>query len=45
MPQSKPASKISLLSAPTRAEIDVWIAKYPPDHELAFALQQMKIGG
>ncbi len=43
MPQSKPASKISLLSAPTRAEIDVWIAKYPPDHKRSAVMAALRI--
>jgi NADH-quinone oxidoreductase subunit E len=42
-PQSKPASKIDLLSAASRAEIDRWIAKYPPDHKRSAVMAALRI--
>lgn len=43
MPQSKPASKIDLLSAKSRAEIDGWIAKYPPDYKRSAVMAALRI--
>ncbi|MEK7206298.1 MAG: NADH-quinone oxidoreductase subunit NuoE, partial [Pseudomonadota bacterium] len=31
------------LSAPSRAEIDVWIAKYPPDHKRSAVMAALRI--
>ncbi|GAB4511189.1 MAG: NAD(P)H-dependent oxidoreductase subunit E [Sulfuricaulis sp.] len=43
MPQSRPASRINLLSEATRAEIDRWIAKYPPDQKQAAVMAALRI--
>lgn len=43
MPQSKPAAKIGLLSEASRAEIDRWIAKYPPDRKQAAVMAALRI--
>lgn len=43
MPQSRPASKIHLLPDATRAEIDRWIAKYPPDRKQAAVMAALRI--
>lgn len=43
MYQPKTVSKISLLSEPTRAEIDRWIAKYPPDRKQAAVMAALRI--
>ena len=43
MPQAKPASKPSLLSASARAEIDRWIAKYPPDRKQSAVMAALSI--
>ena len=42
-PQSKPASKIDLLSAKARVEIDRWIAKYPPDYKRSAVMAALRI--
>jgi NADH-quinone oxidoreductase subunit E len=42
-PQSKPASKIDLLSAKSRVEIDRWIAKYPPDYKRSAVMAALRI--
>ena len=42
-PQTKPASKMDLLSAKSRAEIDRWIAKYPPDHKRSAVMAALRI--
>ncbi len=41
--QSRPASKIGLLSVPSRAEIDREIAKYPPDRKQAAVMAALRI--
>ena len=43
MPQSQPASKTGLLSEAARAEIDRWIAKYPPEHKQAAVLAALRV--
>ena len=43
MPQSRPTSKIHLLSDASRAEIDRWIAKYPPEHKRAAVMAALRI--
>lgn len=43
MPQSRPAAKTSLLSEASRAEIDRWIAKYPPDRKQAAVMAALRI--
>lgn len=43
MPQSRPDSKIHLLSDTARAEIDRWIAKYPPEHKRAAVMAALRI--
>ncbi len=43
MPQSESASKIGLLSDAARAEIDGWIAKYPPDRKQAAVLAALRV--
>jgi NADH-quinone oxidoreductase subunit E len=43
MPQSQPASKTGLLSDASRAEIDRWIAKYPPDRKQAAVLAALRV--
>ena len=43
MPQSQSASRIGLLSDASRAEIDRWIAKYPPDRKQAAVLAALRI--
>ena len=43
MSQTKPASKIKLLSDASRAEIDHWIAKYPPDQKQAAVMAALRI--
>jgi len=43
MPQSKPAAKAGLLSEASRAEIDRWIAKYPPDRKQAAVMAALRI--
>jgi NADH-quinone oxidoreductase subunit E len=43
MPQSRPAAKTSLLSESSRAEIDRWIAKYPPDRKQAAVMAALRI--
>jgi len=43
MPQSQSASKTGLLSETSRAEIDRWIAKYPPDRKQAAVLAGLRI--
>ena len=43
MPQAKSASKSSLLSASARAEIDRWIAKYPPDRKQSAVMAALSI--
>ena len=43
MPQSKSASKIGLLSDRSRAEIDRWIAKYPPDRKQSAVMAALRI--
>jgi len=43
MPQSKPAAKTGLLSEASRAEIDRWIAKYPPDRKQAAVMAALRI--
>ncbi|MBI5783807.1 MAG: NADH-quinone oxidoreductase subunit NuoE [Gammaproteobacteria bacterium] len=42
-PQSKTAPKASLLSESSRAEIDRWIAKYPPDRKQAAVMAALRI--
>jgi len=42
-PQSRPAPRIDLLSAKSRAEIDRWIAKYPPDHKRSAVMAALRI--
>lgn len=42
-PQSKTATKASLLSESSRAEIDRWIAKYPPDRKQAAVMAALRI--
>lgn len=41
--QSQPSSKSGLLSAQSRAEIDRWIAKYPPDRKQAAVMAALRI--
>ncbi len=41
--QSQPSSKIGLLSAQSRAEIDRWITKYPPERKQAAVLAALRI--
>jgi NADH-quinone oxidoreductase subunit E len=41
--QSRPASKIGLLSQPSRSEIDREIAKYPTDHKQAAVMAALRI--
>jgi NADH-quinone oxidoreductase subunit E len=41
--QSRPASKIGLLSEPSRREIDREIAKYPPDRKQAAVMAALRI--
>ena len=43
MPQAKSASKSSLLSASACAEIDRWIAKYPPDRKQSAVMAALSI--
>jgi NADH-quinone oxidoreductase subunit E len=43
MPQSRSAAKTSLLSEASRAEIDRWIAKYPPDRKQAAVMAALRI--
>jgi NADH-quinone oxidoreductase subunit E len=43
MPKSRPAAKTSLLSEASRAEIDRWIAKYPPDRKQAAVMAALRI--
>jgi NADH-quinone oxidoreductase subunit E len=43
MPQSRTAAKTGLLSEATRAEIDCWIAKYPPDRKQAAVMAALRI--
>lgn len=43
MPQTKTASKMNLLSAPTRAEIDREIAKYPPERKQSAVMAALRI--
>jgi NADH-quinone oxidoreductase subunit E len=43
MPQSKSAAKTGLLSEASRAEIDRWIAKYPPDRKQAAVMAALRI--
>ena len=43
MPQSQSASRIGLLSDASRAEIDRWIAKYPPQHKQAAVLTALRV--
>ena len=43
MPQSKSASKIGLLSDRSRAEIDRWIAKYPPERKQSAVMAALRI--
>lgn len=43
MPQSRQASKIHLLADATRAEIDRWIAKYPPDRKQAAIMAALRV--
>ena len=43
MPQSKPTSKIGLLSDRSRAEIDRWIAKYPPERKQSAVMAALRI--
>ena len=42
-PQSKTVPKTSLLSAASRAEIDRWIAKYPPDYKRSAVMAALRI--
>ena len=42
-PQSKPAATTGLLSEASRAEIDRWIAKYPPDRKQAAVMAALRI--
>ena len=41
--QPQPASKIGLLTAQSRADIDRWIAKYPPDRKQAAVMAALRI--
>lgn len=41
--QSKPALKIALISDAARAEIDRWIAKYPPEQKRAAVIAALHI--
>jgi NADH-quinone oxidoreductase subunit E len=43
MLQSKSAAKTGLLSEASRAEIDRWIAKYPPDRKQAAVMAALRI--
>ena len=43
MPQSKPTSKMSLPSDRSRAEIDRWIAKYPPERKQSAVMAALRI--
>lgn len=43
MPKTLPVSKTNLLSPATRAEIDRWIAKYPPDQKQAAVMAALRI--
>ena len=43
MPQSRPALKVNLLAEPSCAEIDRWIAKYPPDQKQAAVMAALRI--
>jgi NADH-quinone oxidoreductase subunit E len=43
MPQSRTAAKTGLLSDASRAEIDRWIAKYPPDRKQAAVMAALRI--
>src|SRR4030067_3460654 len=43
MPQSRPVSKTHLPSDASRAEIDLWIAKYPPDRKQAAVMAALRI--
>jgi len=43
MPQSRSAAKNALLSELSRAEIDRWIAKYPPDQKQATVMAALRI--
>ena len=43
MPQSQSASKTGLLSDSSRAEIDRWIAKYPPERKQAAVLAALRV--
>lgn len=43
MPESILGSKINLLSERSRAEIDRWIAKYPPDRKQAAVMAALRI--
>jgi NADH-quinone oxidoreductase subunit E len=43
MPQAKSTSKIALLSDRSRAEIDRWIAKYPPEHKQSAVMAALRI--
>lgn len=43
MPQSRTAAKTGLLSEASRAEIDRWIAKYPPDRKQAAVMAALRI--
>jgi NADH-quinone oxidoreductase subunit E len=42
-PQAKTAAKTGLLSEASRAEIDRWIAKYPPDRKQAAVMAALRI--
>src|SRR3990170_5721926 len=43
MPQFTLVSKVTLLSERSRAEIDRWIAKYPPDRKQAAVMAALRI--
>ncbi|HEY5682381.1 MAG TPA: NADH-quinone oxidoreductase subunit NuoE [Sulfuricaulis sp.] len=43
MPQSRPAANVNLLSESSRAEIDRWIAKYPPNQKQAAVMAALRI--
>ena len=43
IPQSKSVAKTGLLSDQSRAEIDRWIAKYPPDRKQAAVMAALRI--
>lgn len=43
IPQSKSAAKTGLISDQSRAEIDRWIAKYPPDRKQAAVMAALRI--